>query len=129
MVAETDDRITVEPFDGIVNVRFIDAMLASTDRALVLREKGHDPVYYIPFDDIYFEMMHESGTRTHCPWKGEARYWSTGAAGEAAADVMWAYEEPHGAARAIAGHGAFYPGKVTIDVTPHDSPRRVPDNG
>ncbi|MAW87299.1 MAG: hypothetical protein CMJ42_12300 [Phyllobacteriaceae bacterium] len=129
MVTQSDDRITVEPFDGVVNVRFIDAMLASTDRALVLREKGHDPVFYIPFDDIYFEMMHESQTRTQCPWKGEARYWSTGAVGEAAADVMWAYEEPHGAARPIAGHGAFYPGKVTIDVTPNDSPRRLPDQG
>ena len=127
MATGTNERITVEPFHGVVNVRFIDAMLASTDSALVLRETGHEPVFYIPFDDIYFAMMHESETRTHCPWKGEARYWSTGAVGEAAADVMWAYDAPPGAAALIAGHGAFDAGKVTVDVTPDDSPRRVPD--
>ena len=84
-------RITVEPFDGVVTVVFSDAILASTDEALVLREADYPPVFYIPFKDIYFELLKPSDTSTHCPFKGNASYWNASAAGEAVNDVMWAY--------------------------------------
>ncbi|TIU76804.1 MAG: DUF427 domain-containing protein, partial [Mesorhizobium sp.] len=45
--------LTVTPFNGTVTVRFSDAIVASTERAKVLHEDGHDPVFYIPFEDIY----------------------------------------------------------------------------
>nr|MBA3446063.1 DUF427 domain-containing protein [Pseudaminobacter sp.] len=66
--------ITVEPFDGVVTVTFSDAIIASSDEALVLREAGHRPVYYVPFKDVYFEFLTQSETATHCPYKGDASY-------------------------------------------------------
>lgn len=119
--------ISIEPYHGTVDVKFSDAMIASTKDALVLREEGHDPVFYIPFEQIYFDFLRPSKTRTHCPLKGDARYWSVEAVGEAADDVMWAYETPYEQARQISGHGAFDPQTMTIDATPADSPREVPD--
>jgi uncharacterized protein (DUF427 family) len=111
-------RITVEPFDGAVTIIFSDAILASTDKALVLREANYPPVFYIPFNDIYFEFLRRSGTSTHCPYKGDASYWSATAVGEAVNDVMWAYEHPYDEMLQIKDHGAFYPDKVRFEANP-----------
>jgi uncharacterized protein (DUF427 family) len=111
-------RITVKPFDGAVTVVFSDAILASTDKALVLREADYPPVFYIPFEHVYFEFMKRSDTSTHCPYKGNASYWNASAVGEAVNDVMWAYERPYDEMAAIKDHGAFYPNKVRIEANP-----------
>ena len=110
--------ITVEPFDGVVTVVFSDAILASTNKALVLREANYPPVFYVPFEDIYFELLKRSDTSTHCPYKGNASYWNASAAGEAVDDVMWAYERPFDEMTEIKDHGAFYPNKVRIEANP-----------
>ena len=111
-------RISVEPFDGAVTVVFSDAILASSDRALVMREADRPPVFYIPFEDVYFEFLKRSDTSTHCPYKGDASYWNATAAGEAANDVMWAYEGPYDEMVEIKDHGAFCPNKVRIEANP-----------
>jgi uncharacterized protein (DUF427 family) len=108
----------LEPFDGVVTVLFSDAMLASTEKAIVLREADYPPVFYIPFKDIYFELMERSGTSTYCPYKGDASYWNASAVGEAVNDVMWAYEQPYDEMIGIKDHGAFYPNKVRIEASP-----------
>ena len=111
-------RISVEPFDGAVTVVFSDAILASSDRALVMREADRPPVFYIPFEDVYFEFLKRSDTSTHCPYKGDASYWNATAVGEAVNDVMWAYEGPYDEMVEIKDHGAFYPDKVGIEANP-----------
>ena len=75
-------RITVEPFDGVVTVSFAEAVVASSDEALVLREEDYPPVFYIPFKDIYFDFLKPTDTSTHCPYKGDASYWSASASGK-----------------------------------------------
>jgi uncharacterized protein (DUF427 family) len=99
--------MSIEPFTGTVTVTFSDAIIAATDKAKLLREDGYEPVFYIPFEDIYFEFLEKTNTSSHCPLKGTASYWRVSAVGEAAEDFMWAYETPDPAAAAIAGHGAF----------------------
>lgn len=110
-----DGGITIQPFSGSVTVRFHDVVIASTNNALELRERGHDPVLYIPFDDIYFVHLEKTPTSTQCPWKGTASYWRVLGAGDSANDAMWAYEEPKDEVAEIAGHGAFDPRKVTFE--------------
>jgi uncharacterized protein (DUF427 family) len=111
-----DHRITVTPFEGTVTVRFSDAIIASSDNAKVLRESGHPPVLYIPFEDIYFEFLEKTETRTHCPFKGDASYWRASAVGEGAEDIMWAYEHPYQEMLVIKDHGAFHPDRVDIET-------------
>ncbi|MDZ5699059.1 DUF427 domain-containing protein [Chelativorans sp. M5D2P16] len=113
-------KVTVEPFRGSVTVNFSDAIIASTRDALLLKESGHDPVFYIPFRDIYFDFLWRSDTEYRCPRKGLAHYWNIEAVGEAEDDVMWAYEEPLPQASAVREHGAFDPAKVRIEVTPEE---------
>ncbi|MDN5928085.1 MAG: DUF427 domain-containing protein [Hyphomicrobiales bacterium] len=111
-----EHTITVEPFGGVVNVTFGEVMIASSDRARLLREKGHDPVLYLPFEDIYFVHLEKTATTTHCPFKGDASYWSVTGQDEAAKDVMWAYQHPYDEMLEIKDHGAFYPDRVVIDA-------------
>lgn len=118
-------HITIEPFDGVVTVTFSDAVIASTKNALVLREGSYDPVFYIPFKDIYFDFLRRSETASHCPHKGNAAHWSVTAVGESMDDVMWAYEQPYEGVSQIAGHGAFYPKKVRIEAVDNRTDKSV----
>ncbi|WP_348645469.1 DUF427 domain-containing protein [Mesorhizobium sp. WSM4303] len=109
-----------------MTVRFSDAIVAATERAKVLREEGHDPVHYIPFEDIYFELFEKTNTVTKSPLIGTASYWRVHAVGSSADDFMWAYETPNSAAKAIARHGAFDPKKARIDIEPAEDKRHTP---
>jgi len=111
-------HLVVVPFDGTVTATFSDAVIASSDRALILRESGHEPVFYIPFEDIYFDFLEKTGTTNRCPLKGQRSYWRASAVGSAADDVMWAYQTPKPEAAASAGHGAFDLSKVRIEAIP-----------
>lgn len=109
-------RITVEPYHGVVTASLGSTILASTKRALVLREAGRQPVFYIPFEDIYFEHLERTDRRTHCPFKGDASHWMATANGEAVDPAMWAYEQPLPGMEAIARHGAFYEPGIRVDA-------------
>lgn len=122
----SDRTVNVEPFAGTVNVMFSDAIIASTEEALLLKEKGHEPIFYIPFRDIYFEYLWQSDREYDCPRKGKAHYWNVEAVGEAGHEVMWAYDEPFPQASAIREHAAFDPEKVRIEVTPQEDILHTP---
>lgn len=126
-MTESRAQISVEPFTGTVTVKFSDAVIASTDEAQIAREENRDPVFYIPFEDIYFEFLWQSDTTAYHPSRGSASYWNVEAVGEAASDVMWSYENPHEDLRNVADHGAFDPSKVIVEAASPDSPRRVPE--
>ncbi|MER8600211.1 MULTISPECIES: DUF427 domain-containing protein [unclassified Mesorhizobium] len=118
--------LRIVPFDGTVTVRFSDAIIASSARAKLLYEDGHDPVFYIPFEDIYFDLLEKTNTTSHSPLKGTASYWRVHAVGSSAEDFMWAYETPDTPALAIARHGAFDPGRARIEADPAEDKRHTP---
>ena len=109
-------EITVEPYDRRVTVMADGAIIANTDRALLLSETSYPPVIYIPFDDIDFSRLEKTTHTTHCPYKGDASYWSVEALGEKGANAMWAYEAPYDEVEEIRDHGAFYRSKVTLET-------------
>lgn len=115
-----DHPITIAAAKGPVVVNFHGAILASADNALVLREAGYDPVYYIPKDRVEMGFLKASEKHTTCPHKGEASYWSISAEGQAAQDAVWAYETPKDGVREIAGHLAFDRRHVTVDAPETD---------
>ncbi|MER8611837.1 DUF427 domain-containing protein [Mesorhizobium sp. M0563] len=110
--------IPVEPYKGTVTVRAGDVVIASSRMVKVLTESPYPPVFYIPFDDIDFNQLGKTEPSTHCPYKGDASYWSVLPAADAGKDAMWAYEQPYDEMADIRDHGAFYPSKVTIEATP-----------
>ncbi len=109
-------HITIERETRPVTVLMNDNIVASTKDALILREGSHPPVYYVPKDHAAMEFFLATEKRTTCPHKGEARYWTISGQGRALENAAWAYDNPHEAVSAIAGHVAFYPDKLRIEV-------------
>jgi len=50
----------------------------------------------------------------HCPYKGDASYYSIVTGSGELTDAVWTYEQPHAAVATIAGHVAFYPDRVQV---------------
>jgi uncharacterized protein (DUF427 family) len=106
-------RITTRPSDRHVRVELDGQVLAETRRAVELDETGLPTRFYIPREDVRMELLQPSETTSHCPFKGDASYFS--AAG--AKDAFWVYEAPdQDAAQPIAGLLAPWPGRVEVLV-------------
>ncbi len=82
--------------------------VADSDRVMVLAETRLAPVFYFPREHVRMDLMRPTAHRTHCPFKGNARYWSFQAGDGEVSNVMWSYEDPVPEAAAIAGYVAFY---------------------
>jgi uncharacterized protein (DUF427 family) len=107
--------IHIGPFGGRVRVRIAGEAVADTAYALMLEEGSLPPVFYIPRGDVHLDRLVPSPTSSHCPFKGDASYFS---AARGPADVAWSYETPLPAAADITGHLAFYPDKAEIETVP-----------
>jgi uncharacterized protein (DUF427 family) len=107
-----DHPITVEPNPKRVRVTFAGRIVADTRRALTLREAGYTPVQYIPRADIDMALFERAAHATHCPYKGDASYFSLKVDGRASENAAWSYEAPYPAVAAIKEHLAFYPRRV-----------------
>ncbi|MFD9575896.1 DUF427 domain-containing protein [Streptomyces sp. NPDC059982] len=96
--------ITID--QGTEHVRVVKhgQVLAESRRPLVLRETGCPPRYYLPPQDVRLELLAPSDTRTHCPFKGNASYWSL----PGATDLAWTYSDPKPDVAAIKDHICFY---------------------
>lgn len=112
----SDHPITLHPYQGRVSVYFNQTLVAQSDNALQLEEGRYPPVIYIPRSDIRIEHYARSAHQTHCPYKGEAHYFSLQADGERAENVVWTYEDPYPVVAQIRDHVAFYPDKVTFET-------------
>ena len=68
--------------------------------------------HYFPRSSIKAEYFEESDTKTLCPWKGVAHYYSLVVDGKKNKDAAWYYPEPKEAAKKIAGRVAFWKGVI-----------------
>lgn len=66
--------------------------------------------HYFPADSIKKQYFKESPTTSHCPWKGEASYFTVDVNGEENKDAAWYYAAPKEKAANIKGHVAFWKG-------------------
>ena len=89
-----------------------DTLVLDTRRARLLHETGIRPVAYAPLEDFDAALLERSDTSSHCPFKGDAAYWSLRVGDELREDAIWGYEEPLEAAPWLRGFAALYPGKA-----------------
>jgi uncharacterized protein (DUF427 family) len=101
-------QITITPSAQHVEVSLDGEKLASSDRAVLLEETGAPDRYYLPKEDVRTELLSPTSTKTTCPYKGEASYWSVETGGQVHKDVVWAYETPIAEAKEITGLLCFY---------------------
>ena len=111
--------ITIEPAGTRWRAFFAGHVIADSNDAVILNEKGHAPVVYFPREDVAMEYMSRQDKLTHCPYKGDASHYTLLMDGEFADNAIWSYESPYDAMEAIAGRVAFYPDRG-IEVYPVD---------
>lgn len=111
--------ITVEPAPSDVLLRVGDQVLARTDAALILREASYGPVYYLPKTALRDGAVQRVEKSTHCPFKGDATYWTvTLPDGRSIDAAAWSYETPIDGIGSIQGHLGFYTQALDAEFEP-----------
>lgn len=111
----TTHSVTTEPAAHRVRVLVGDQVLADSARAIVLHESKHADRYYLPREDVNWELLQKTESTSHCPVKGDADdYWAL--ASDPATDVAWSYPTPFDYLQPIAGYVAFYSERVQVDA-------------
>jgi uncharacterized protein (DUF427 family) len=110
--------ITADPAGVRVKVTFKGQLIADTQDAIALKEGTSNSrvapvVYYIPRKDTKMDRLERTSHSTHCPFKGDASYFSLKNGPE---NAVWSYEQPYDEMTVIKEHLAFYPDKVEIAV-------------
>ena len=109
----------LEIFESDVHVRVSHdgVELADSHRQVTLKEGKLPTRYYLPRSDVRMELLMPVETASHCPFKGDASYWSI----EGVPDAAWTYETPIPGAEQIAGLVCFYGEKVAVEVVSEPS--------
>ncbi|KQZ54013.1 MULTISPECIES: DUF427 domain-containing protein [unclassified Ensifer] len=107
-----DHPITIEQNQARVVVTLGGRVIADTRDALALREATYPAVQYIPREDVDMSLLERTDHSSHCPYKGDASYFSIPLGGERSRNAVWTYENPHAAVAAIKDRLAFYPDRV-----------------
>jgi uncharacterized protein (DUF427 family) len=110
-----DHPITITPNPRRVRVTAGDLVIAETSKALTLKEAKYPAVQYVPREDANMSLLERTERTTHCPYKGDANYYSIKADGKTLDNAIWTYETPFPAMTEISGHLAFYPDQVKIE--------------
>jgi len=104
-------HIKTAPAGGTVRVTFQGELIAESRDALKLNEGSYPAVYYFPRKDVKMDRLARSSHGTHCPFKGDASYFSVKGGPE---NAVWSYEAPYDEMLAIKERLAFYPDKFEI---------------
>jgi uncharacterized protein (DUF427 family) len=130
-----DHPITIEPAARRWRAFFAGHVIADSADALILKEAHYPPRVYFPRADVSMEYMSRTDRGTHCPYKGDAAYYTVLMDGQFAENAVWTYEHPFPAMDPIAERLSFYPDKIEVyevdeaTVNPHReaAPDRTPD--
>ena len=130
-----DHHIWLEASPRRVRVQFGGEWIADSTDMVLMYEANHLPVYYFPVKDVRLDLLHPTDHTSHCPYKGDASYWTVQAGGQSSENAVWAYEAPFDEMTAInlQDYCAFYWGRVDrwfeedeeVFVHPRDPHKRI----
>ena len=81
------------PDKRLVEVYFADDMIASSNATYRVLETAHPPSFYIPPQDVTWNLLKSASGSSMCEWKGVARYWAL-ASNPPLGVVGWCYSNP-----------------------------------
>lgn len=111
-------RLDVVPLRDTARIWHQDTLIAESNEAMMLIETNHPDVYYFPGQDVHLRLLIPSEHTSHCPFKGDARYWHYQAGGNIIENVAWSYPTPLQSMAQIAGRIAFYQHILRLDLEP-----------
>lgn len=107
-------HIVTRPARVRVRVTVKGELIADSRAAIEMKEGDYPAVLYLPRADVRMERLTRTAHTTHCPFKGDAVYFSIAGGPE---NAVWSYEQPYDEMLDIKDLLAFYPNKVEIAVT------------
>lgn len=115
-IPDESHPITISRAPNTVRVLFEGHEIADSDDVIVLREADYPPVYYFPREDTRMVFLRRTDKVTHCPYKGDASYFTIYRDAKVIESAVWSYEDPFPAVGQIAGRVAFYPEHVEFQL-------------
>jgi uncharacterized protein (DUF427 family) len=109
-------RVDILPSSRHVRVEVDGVTVAESTKPTLLFETGLPVRYYLPKTDVRMDLLAPTETSSHCPYKGDADYWSLSLGEMIVKDVAWSYRTPLPESQKIAGLVCFYPEKVDLYV-------------
>ena len=109
-------RVDILPSSRHVRVVVDGITVAESARPTLLFETGLPPRYYVPKTEVRMDLLVPTASSSHCPYKGDASYWSLTLEDRVVEDVAWSYRTPLPESQKIAGLVCFYPDKVDLYV-------------
>jgi len=106
-----EHRIETKRAEVRVQVIFNGEVIADSEDAIKMEENGYAPVFYLPRKDVKMERLSRTTHRTHCPFKGDASYFTL-SNGRTSENAVWSYEQPFDEVSLIKEGLAFYPDRV-----------------
>lgn len=106
-------HVVTRPAGRRVRVTVNGETVADSPDALELLEGSYPAVLYFPRQDVRMDRLERTTRSTHCPYKGEASYYSIKGG---AANAAWSYERPYDEMLEIKDRIAFYALKVDAIV-------------
>jgi uncharacterized protein (DUF427 family) len=104
-------HIKTAPVGRVVRVTLKGELIAESRDALAMNEGSYPTVYYFPRKDVKMNRLVRTSHKTHCPFKGDASYFSVANGPE---NAVWSYEQPYDEMVAIKDRLAFYTDKLEI---------------
>jgi uncharacterized protein (DUF427 family) len=109
-------RIDILPSSRHIRVEVDGVTVAESTSPRLLFETGLPARYYLPKTHVRMDLLIPTDSVSHCPYKGQAEWWSVSADGSVHEDLAWSYPTPLPESQKIAGLVAFYNEKVDIYV-------------
>jgi uncharacterized protein (DUF427 family) len=102
----------VEPCRRRVRAVLGGVVVADSSRALRVLETASPPTIYVPRADVREECLVPAAGGSWCEWKGRAAYFDVVSGEQLAEQAAWTYHNPTPPFGQLAGHVAFYPGRM-----------------
>jgi uncharacterized protein (DUF427 family) len=124
---EEDEQVFTHPRDPYTRVDILHSSrnvrvevdgitVAESSKPTLLFETGLPTRYYLPKPHVRMERLIHTDSESHCPYKGQAEYWSVRTDDGVHEDLVWGYRTPLPESQKIAGLVSFYNEKVDIYV-------------
>ena len=90
-----------------IRAEFQGETVADSSRVLVMHETRLAPVFYFPREDVRMDLLVKNDHHTHCPFKGNASYWTIRVGDNSAKNAAWSYETPYDESSSVKEYIAF----------------------
>ncbi len=100
--------VDIEPCGKHVTVELNGETIVDSKNAVLVMESRHAPVLYFPQNEVRMDLTKKTDLSTHCPFKGDASYWSITVGDRTEENSIWGYEAPFDECLTIKDYVSFY---------------------